>query len=452
MITLHSLWLGLTLALLAAGCGDRNESDLDPPSLASLCGNVPGAPTPSLPYLSAPSPSQSAALFIGVGKFDHTPNSELAYTVNDALDLANSLIEHNLVSEENVRLLLSGNPSGASSKLYDSMSKAIGSPTKKVIESTLRVQAAKVKSEGILYVFIATHGYSVEGQSYVMAKDSIPDSHQTAVSATEILEATRGSKGRIALFLDTCRVRAAPVGLPSPTGQEKGSWSLKSRGARPYWQEAMAKSLTGRPGYAVFFATGLGGISLSGESLNGIFTGAILNALHCKDEDATAEPRMVGLSELSPLIQNEVSRRSGGIQNAELLLADGFQNFLLFRCGPIGGIIDPQEHAIVQPSAAVQLQVCQSGLYPRAVIQAESNGVYYVQQPQRTIPALRDEEVSLPVDYGGPDRFQVYVGLGEVADFIGREETQIPELLKTDHEGRPIRWLGPVHVTFPKTE
>ena len=387
-------------------------------------------------------------MFVGAEKLRHGPNNP-PYTVNDAVDLAHALtVDHGLMPLDQAWILLSGEPSGASSRRYDQIQgdALIGSATKVEIESALKAAAEKVGKNGVLYVFIATHGASDGKTHFLMAQDTDPEQPDTAISVEWILEATRASRGQIVLFLDTCRV----ISIPSPDSpravQAQNSEPSEPRGFVPGWltEEAQAR----HSGYAILFATGLGhGAGPDPRRLNGVFTGALLDGLQCRN--GGGQPR-ISLGDLASFVQMEVPKRSrGGAQKPELLTAAGFRNFIVVRCCAMD-ILEPKDGDVVDSSGSVRLHVCEPGLYAKAVILAEQPGVYFLQHPEMDFfLGSPDSDFSIPVDYGAPDRFQVYVAIGADPELLGRDN-QISRLSTTDPKGQPIRWLGPVHVTLPK--
>ena len=440
MITQHGLVLGLVVTSLGFVCADCSKDEDAPFREAAP---VPASvDSKALSGLDEPSPAQSSGLFIGIGEFDHEPS--LIYTVNDAVDLAHTLsVEHGLLPLNHVRILLSGNPEGASSERYERIrgDALIGSPTKANILAALREQAALVGPKGVLYIFIASHGYSEGEDTFVMAKDSDPQSSDTAISAQNILDATQTSKGRIVLILDTCRVKVASSPPPTPENREM-STDPSLRSATP--SRRLAQALTGHPGYAVLFATGPGRVAGPNvERLNGNFTGAILDGLCCRD--ASAQQEMVSLFSLASFAQAETRKRSQERQSAELLTAGGFRDFLMVRCGPVCEILEPRNKQVLPLGSGIVIARCyHPGLNATAVLYTERARVFF-HQPQ-TIPASPGEDLHLTVTYGGTGPYQVYLGLSSDPNFLDGQ-FQVPELPKADRSGRPVYWLTPIHVT-----
>jgi hypothetical protein len=370
-------------------------------------------------------------------------NQNVLYAVNDAIDLAYALsIEHRLLPPSRVRLLLSGEPSGGSvrrlAELVDGDA-LTGLATKAAIKTALNEQAELVDSEGTLYVFLATHGY-FDGNQYFLAQDSHLESRDTALGEEEVLAITTArSGGQTLLIQDTCRTAFTPT-EPRRTA---GSAEPGSRSAAP---AELKKALEHRRGYAVLLATRPGGRAwYDPERRNGFFTGAILDHLRC--ENVSIEPTAISVAGLSSLVQVTVRKRSGERQGAQFLTAEGFRDFPLVRCGPICKLLEPYDGQTVPLGSGVVKILCdQSDLYATAVLYAEINGIYFNQQPDSTFPAVLGRELRIPVHYGGPGHFQVYVGLSSEPDFlVGQFQSR--QLPHTDSQGRHVDWLGPVAVT-----
>jgi len=416
------------------------------------CGKPPGSteaskrPEPKVPLSSereATLPRQSAGVFIGVETFRYLDHEkEVLYAVNDAIDLAYALsIEHRLLPVSRVRLLLSGEPSGGSVERLAELMNAdalTGPATKVAITTALEEQAKLVDSDGVLYVFLATHGY-FDGDQYFLAQDSSLDARDTALGEEEIFAITQiQSGGQTLLIQDTCRTAftpAEPRRAAGPAGSD-------SRSVAPLGVE---RALARRRGYAVLLATGPGKPAWPDlERRNGFFTGAILDRLHC--EEVSSKPTVISVAELSSLVQVTVKIRSRDRQGAQLLTAEGFRDFPLVRCGPIGEILEPQAgDTLCVGSGVARVSIHQPGFYATAVLYAERAGTYFHQQPDFTTPAEPGGDLRLPVEYGAPDSFQVYVGLTSDRDFLVGKE-QIDQLFSEDHRGHPVYWLGPVSV------
>lgn len=434
MPTIHKLSLALALMCLVAAC--------DPPGGTEAHGE-PDPTVPLSPELKAALPKQSAGVFIGVETFRYLDgNQDVLYAVNDAIDLAYALsIEHRLLPVNRVRLLLSGEPSGGSVERLAELMNAdalTGPATKTAITTALEEQARLVDSDGVLYVFLATHGY-FDGNQYFLAQDSSPDSRDTTLGEEEIFGITQiRSGGQTLLIQDTCRTAFTPTEPRRAAGlAEPGSRSVAPLGTE--------RALASRRGYAVLLATGPGKPAWPDpERRNGFFTGAILDRLHC--EGVSSKPTVISVAELSSLVQVTVKARSKGRQGAQLLTAEGFRDFPLVRCGPIGEIVEPQAgDSLCVGSGVARVRVHQPGFYATAVLYAERAGAYFHQQPEFTTPAEPDSELRIPVEYGAPDNFQVYVGLTSDRDFLVGKE-QIGQLFPEDHRGHPVYWLGPVAV------
>jgi hypothetical protein len=211
-------------------------------------------------------PTQSAALFAGVREFDHDSVGEVDYAVDDAINLAWTFAMDDrvsLIDPSRVVLALSGAPRKDKSKeqlrqLLEAGAKRSGA-SKSELEALLAQQAASVGSGGVFIVGFATHGFSDNGTSYVLASSSLFE--RDSAIPTDTIRDIAATAPRSLLFFDACRerkdIRAAPFRPPFLDG------------------------LTQMAGQVVFTIAGEFAWE-NREARNGAFTAAIVAGLQCK--------------------------------------------------------------------------------------------------------------------------------------------------------------------------
>jgi hypothetical protein len=215
---------------------------------------------------------QSAALFVGIQQFTRdTSIADVRYAVDDAIDLAYVFTfdsRVSLVTPHAVVLALSGQARKAESRQRLAMLVAAGATVATAgrddVLTLLRSQADRAGRDGMLIVAIASHGFSREGAAYVLAATSIAHEPETALAADAILDIAAASKAsRALIFLDACRERAVPArGEP----------------------DALADAMMRAEGQVVLYAAAAGKYGYDDEQRkNGVFTGAVIDALQCKD-------------------------------------------------------------------------------------------------------------------------------------------------------------------------
>lgn len=267
-----------------------------------------------------PLPQQSAGVFIGIEKFSHDFSlSNVRFAVNDAIDLAYSLsTERGLLPPNRVLLLLAGEPSeGTRERLATLIAAGAKQETARQadIYTLVQEQSRLVRSGGILVVSIATHGYSQGAEHLLMAEDSILQ-FRTGVTAEKLLQATETGPGGLRLLIvDACR----------PQIETRSGAQSDLRSAMP---EKLFETLAARPGYLVFSAASSGQFAHPGAR-NGLFTGAIVDALRCKGAGPNESSHF---ADVVSVVVDEVARRSDGWQRPELRAGGGFVDFALPSC------------------------------------------------------------------------------------------------------------------------
>jgi hypothetical protein len=235
---------------------------------------------------------QSAALFVGVREFPNDPAlGEVRYAVDDAIDLAWVFAldpRVGLVTPERVVLAIEGKPQKRKSEERLRQLIARGAVVKKAgkneIETLLARQASATGSGGVLIVGFATHGFSSDGASYVLASSSVYEQRGTSLPTAKILDIAKDAPRSI-VFFDACRERQGTRAAPLPPPFIEG--------------------LTETAGQVVFTVSGEYAYENS-AARNGAFTAAVIDGLQCKaDRDARgfvtvdtladyAEHRLVG--------------------------------------------------------------------------------------------------------------------------------------------------------------
>lgn len=225
--------------------------------------------------------SESAGLFVGVRTFSlpgHSPEGmphEVPFAVDDAIDLAHLFaLELELISPARVFLCLSGEPHKARSReRLESLVAAGTLPPAPATNSGLRVQVQRTCDvsgpAGMLVMAFATHGVrTADGDDCLLASDSLRADPETMLKARWLSAKTEAAASpRRLLFFDACRERM-----------------LDSRGAGDGGRiepESFARVLGEAQGLYSLFAAPPGGLSFDDRDRgNGVFTGALLDALH----------------------------------------------------------------------------------------------------------------------------------------------------------------------------
>jgi hypothetical protein len=172
--------------------------------------------------------SRSAGVFIGVQRFHRGSDLEVAYAVDDAVDLAYALTrEPHLRQPAKTMLLIAGMPTKESSRAPHGITAQCRSNRRcaglirhdfdcfneQTILAVVRQQARNVGLGGVFVLSIATHGFSIHGEQRLLTADaSSREPH--GISLARILQTMRDEHAeRILLFVDACR-REAGSGSP----------------------------------------------------------------------------------------------------------------------------------------------------------------------------------------------------------------------------------------------
>ena len=284
-------------------------------------------------------PGQSAALFVGVRKFEHKDTVEVPYAVDDAVDLAYLFAldrRVSLVPPARVVLALSGQPQKVESRERLKQLKSAGARVETAEQSDiltlLEEQAALAGRDGLLIVSIATHGFMHDGAPHVLGSKSRFDYRETALPAARLFDIAARAK-RSLIFVDACRERMA----------------LGSRSVRP--EPATAAPLLEKmervDGQVVFYAAAAGGYAFDDDRhRNGVFTRAILDGLRC---GASSTRDVVTVAELHTHVERQVrdwirAHRDPSVESATQISMDGRTDLMpLAQCPP-----PPLEDPILQ--------------------------------------------------------------------------------------------------------
>jgi hypothetical protein len=222
---------------------------------------------------------QSAALFVGIRHFSDDPSlQEVPYAVDDAVDLAWAFaVDSNvrLVQPEHVVLALSGTPEKKESKERLRKLEEMGvTRTKATLTDVLKAldqQASAVGRDGLLIVSFATHGFSREGDAYLLASNSLLQHEETALSTGKVFyTATKYGGRRSLILLDACRDQ-----LRTGRGAEPDPLSTAPLLA------PLIRAMTRVEGQVVFYAAPAGKYAYDDVRKNGVFTAEVLDALRC---------------------------------------------------------------------------------------------------------------------------------------------------------------------------
>jgi hypothetical protein len=307
----------LTLILLAgiAAVGVHIAKGQDTGSVRSVIVAPPKAQ-------AAFDPAQSVALFVGIRIFrDDERLQDVPYAVDDAIDLAYLFAldpRVALVRPNRVALALSDEkPRKEISKRRLAELKRNGAivvtATQSQILKILNHQSGLAGIDGIFIVSFATHGYSNEGAQYLLATNSLLDEINTAIPTARVLDLVAASTAaRSLVLIDTCRERVRKQRSPVP---------------EPLSAAPLIQRMGLTAGQVVLYGAAAGRWAYDDDiRQNGVFTGAVLDALQCRaGSDGNG---LVTVNELSEAVERNVLRwirtnRDPSIRNATQASIDG---------------------------------------------------------------------------------------------------------------------------------
>lgn len=228
--------------------------------------------------------AKSIGIFVGVSQFPKDSIMEVAYAVDDAVDLAHLFaLDLGLLPPERIVLVLSGEARKKKTRdrrrLLEESGARVMSASRSNLFISLYQETRRADPEGLLIVSISTHGFVDRGTHYLLARDSLGWRLQdTSFKVDYLIDAvTTSPASRGIIFLDACREQL-----------------LKTRTAvgmdpRTAVSEALTEEIAKARGFAVLLAAHLGGQAYDDQRRrNGVFTGAVLDGLRC---GAAVDPR-----------------------------------------------------------------------------------------------------------------------------------------------------------------
>ena len=220
--------------------------------------------------------AESAGLFVGIRTFEDAELAEVPFAVDDAIDLAHLFVlELALIDPRHVTLALSGEPQKPESvarlrRLVDAGAiKDEASLTK--IYKQLERRSGQTGAHGLLVVTMATHGFNVGSQDFLVGADSSKRliQHTGIVVDAVFDEVSRAPALRRLILLDACRERLSSnirsIGRPSPESA---------------MGQAFAQAIARASGQVVLSSTTLGGYAYDDyDQKNGVFSAAVMRGL-----------------------------------------------------------------------------------------------------------------------------------------------------------------------------
>lgn len=271
-------------------------------------------------------PAGHAALFVGVREFEDGLLRPVQYAVDDAVDLAYAFSlepRSRLIPPSSVVLTLSGEPVKRESKARLAELLAAGAQrlaaTRAHIANAVEQQMQAAGPAGLLLLSFATHGFSHEGTSYVLASDSRYQDPESSLSTARLLD-TASRAGRSFVVVDACRERVK-AGSRAPDGRQSPMPLL--RAMRSVHGQAVLAMAQGELGY-----------DLRG---NGVLTAAILAGMKCRAH--SNGKGIITVETLAPFVERYVKRwmkqrRRRTVNAATQLSVDGGAGSMpLAECG-----------------------------------------------------------------------------------------------------------------------
>jgi hypothetical protein len=244
--------------------------------------------------------SQSAALFVGIERFSYDETlTNVLYAVDDAVDLAFAFAMAptvRLVEPQHVALALAGEPHKTKSKEHLAALVKEGATVHRAGQSDILAlldqQACSAGKNGVFIVSIATHGFDGGGDVILLPETSLLHHAETFLSA-KVLTAVQTDAAESLFFIDACREHITSLSrsaLPDPTAAAPPLRIVKDG-----------------QGQLVLFAANMGKYAYGDDSRgNGVFTGAILDALGCY---AHADKRGIVTAEaLAAFVDDQVAQ------------------------------------------------------------------------------------------------------------------------------------------------
>jgi len=231
--------------------------------------------------------SVSKALIIYVSQFDDPSISPLEYSKNDAEAFAEFLKTYEIVPQENIEILPNPTLGWMKAKVRDFFSKA---------------------NEGDTLIFYYSgHGYydSKAKKTYFIPKDTMADYvFDTAFPVEDYLEPlVKSSKAKVYMFIDACY--SGRLGKDRP---------LRFK----HFSKTTFERVVENSKVAMLLSSGPDEVSKEDEKLkHGVFTYYLIEGLRGKANENN-DP-YVTLDELYDYVKSEVSKKTGGLQNPQMI-------------------------------------------------------------------------------------------------------------------------------------
>jgi len=272
-VFLHTVKTLKAIAVLAlAGSLPVAWHFVKPPDASRSAGPPPGH-TDRLEKLPDFDSRQSAALFVGVREFSDKDMIEVPYAVDDAIDQAYAFVlspNIRLVPPNRTILAIAGAPQKPESaqrlsQLREAGVKIHSARTDSDLIKFLQKQSTLAGPAGIMIASFASHGFTQDGHSYVLASDSTFDQVALAVPLLSIFDIVAQSKAlRSLVLIDACRDRI--------DRNRAGSGDERTR----------ARLMEKTQGQVIFYAAASGQYAYDDPvHRNGVFTKALLDGLQC---------------------------------------------------------------------------------------------------------------------------------------------------------------------------
>lgn len=153
------------------------------------------------------------AIVIGINEYEHHPERNLRYAVNDAQAMQDLLCNYARFPADQVFLCL-GQQTERGQNTYPNTSNLY-----RWLQREL--QPDKIGQADRLWFFFSGHGLSSNGTDYLIPCDSLQDNEKLLISVPEVIAALRNhNDADIVLILDNCRETADKSFNPCPFSEE----------------------------------------------------------------------------------------------------------------------------------------------------------------------------------------------------------------------------------------
>lgn len=153
------------------------------------------------------------AIVIGINEYEHHPERNLRYAVNDAQAMQDLLCNYARFPADQVFLCL-GQQTERGQNTYLNTSNLY-----RWLQREL--QPDKIGQADRLWFFFSGHGLSSNGTDYLIPCDSLQDNEKLLISVPEVIAALRNhNDADIVLILDNCRETADKSFNPCPFSEE----------------------------------------------------------------------------------------------------------------------------------------------------------------------------------------------------------------------------------------